>query len=348
MKEKNNEKVKGSSGALAQGKKALKGEAIVRFMLDNKALILLIVLFVALSIASPYFLTVRNLLNVVRQACGLAIMGIGFTLLLGSGSMDLSVGNLMALIGVSAALLDTRLHAHPVLIIVVCLAIGIAGLCFNTFLVQKFQLPGFILTLATGYIFTGIMWLISGGQSIAGISEWMRFIGQGTLLGIPFQIYLMLLLAILFTFLIRKTKFGRHSLAMGGNENAARVCGINITKGKFLIATIMGACVTVAALVTTGRASSAQLSAGSDTAMDTIAAVVIGGTPMNGGVANVPGTVIGCLLIQLISNGLNLLDVNSNWHKIAKGIIIIIAVILDVQGTKIIDRLRVKSQEKNK
>ena len=204
------------------------------------------------------------------------------------------------------------------------------------------------MTLATGYIFTGILWLLSGGQSVAGISDWMKFIGQGELLGIPFQIYLMLLMAVIFAFLIRKTKFGRHALAMGGNENAARVCGVDINKGKFLIATIMGACVTVAALVTTGRASSAQLTAGSDTAMDTIAAVVIGGTPMHGGVANVPGTVIGCLLIQLISNGLNLLDVNSNWHKVAKGVIIILAIILDVQGTKIVNRMRVKNQEKNK
>ena len=273
MKEKNEKKAGGASFA-EKLKKALNIEAVVRFMLNNKALILLLVLCIGLTIASPYFLTVRNLLNLLRQACGLAIMGIGFTLLLGSGSMDLSVGNLMALIGVSAALMDTRLNAHPIIIVLTCLLIGIAGLCFNTFLIQKFQLPGFILTLATGYIFTGIMWLISGGQSIAGIKDWMRFIGQGTLLGVPFQIYLMLLMAVLFTFLIRKTKFGRHALAMGGNENAARVCGINITKGKFLIATIMGACVTVAALVTTGRASSAQLSAGADTAMDTIAAAV--------------------------------------------------------------------------
>lgn len=329
-------------------KKKMSMESVVRFMLNNKALILLIVLFIALSVISPYFLTVRNLLNVLRQTCGLAIMGIGFTLLLGSGSMDLSVGNLMALSGVIMALMDTKLHMNPVVIVLAGLAVGVAGLCLNTWLIQKFALPGFILTLATGYMYTGIMWLVSGGQSVAGISNWMRFIGQGTILGIPFQIYLMILIAIVFTYLIKRTMFGRHALAMGGNENAARVCGIDITKNKFLIAVIMGACVTVASLVTTGRASSAQLTAGSDTAMDTIAAVVIGGTPMNGGVANVPGTVIGCLLIQLISNGLNLLDVNANWHKIAKGVIIVIAVILDVQGTKIIDRLRVKNQEKSK
>lgn len=321
-------------------------EAIVRIVLNNKALILLIILSVILSIVTENFLTIRNLLNILRQACGLAIMGIGFTLLLGSGSMDLSVGNLMALSGVVMALLDTKTSFNPVFIILLGLAVSIAGLCFNTFLVQRFVLPGFIITLATGYIYNGLLWLVSGGQSIAGIRPWLRYIGQGTPLGIPFQIYVMIGLAIIFTYLIRSTRFGRHALAMGGNENAARVCGVNIIKNKFLIAVIMGCCVTVCSLVTTGRASSAQLNAGSDTAMDTIAAVVIGGTPMNGGIANVPGTVIGCLLIQLISNGLNLLDVNSNWHKIAKGIIIVIAVILDIQGTRIINRLRVKNQEK--
>ena len=137
MKEKNEKKAGGASFA-EKLKKALNIEAVVRFMLNNKALILLLVLCIGLTIASPYFLTVRNLLNVLRQACGLAIMGIGFTLLLGSGSMDLSVGNLMALIGVSAALMDTRLNAHPIIIVLTCLLIGIAGLCFNTFLIQKF------------------------------------------------------------------------------------------------------------------------------------------------------------------------------------------------------------------
>lgn len=326
-------------------KNSLDLERFASFALNNKALILLLFISIALSFASPYFLTRPNLINVVRQACVLAIMGIGFTLLLSSGSMDLSVGNLMAMIGVVMALMDKE-GISPAFVIVVGLCVGIGGLCFNTFLVQTFELPGFILTLATGYIFTGIMWLISGGQSPAGINNWFRFIGQGTVFGIPFQIYLMVIIAVIFTFLIKKTEFGRHSLAMGGNLKAAKICGININKNKYIIAAIMGACTTVAALVTTGRAASAQLGAGTDTAMDTIAAVVIGGTPMSGGIANVPGTIIGCLLIQVISNGLNLLDVNSNWHKVAKGVVIIVAIILDVKGTDIINRLRVKNQDK--
>ncbi len=327
-------------------KKKFSSENIVRFALGNKALILLLLVVIILTIASPYFLTISNILNVLRQGCVLAIMGIGFTLLLSSGSMDLSVGNLMAMIGVVMCLLDKK-EWPPVVIVLVGLALGILGLCINTFFIQTFDLPGFILTLAMGYVYTGVMWLISGGQSPAGIRPWFKFIGQGLLFGIPFQIYLMIFIGVIFTFLLKNTMFGRHALAMGGNIKAARICGINITKNKYIIAAIMGACITVAALVTTGRAASAQLTAGSDTAMDTIAAVVIGGTPMSGGIANVPGTIIGALLMQVIANGLNLLGVNSNWHKIAKGIVIILAIILDVRGTMIINKMRVKNQAQN-
>lgn len=326
----------------------IKSETIVKFLINNKALVLWLLLVIALSFASPYFLTASNIINVIRQATVLAIMGIGFTLLLSSGSMDLSVGDLMAMTGAVMAILDATMGLPMIACLGVGILVAIAGLCLNTFLVQTFQLPGFILTLATGMIFQGILYLITGGQSISGISEWFNHIGQGVILGIPFQIYLLLIILIFMTVLLRKTQFGRHALAMGGNLESARVCGIKITRNKYIIAVIMGVCTAVAAMVTTGRAASAQLTAGADTAMDTIAAVVIGGTPMEGGIANVPGTLVGCLLIQTISNGLNLLDVNSNWHKVVKGIIIIIAIVLDVQGTKILNRFRVKDVARRK
>ena len=326
-------------------KSKLSGESIVQFALKNKALVLLIFLSIGLSIMSPYFLTKGNILNVMRQMSVLTIMGIGVTLLQGSGTIDLSIGNLMALVGVVMAILDTRLGWSPVFVIIAGILTSIAGLSLNTFFVQIFQLPSFILTLATSYIWIGLLWVISGGQSIPGISEWFKYLGQGLVFGIPIQVFIMAFVACVFTFIIKRTKLGRQSLALGGNLNAARVCGINVRKIKFLIATLMGFCISIASTITTGRAASAQLSAGSDTAMDTIAAVIIGGTPMGGGYGNVPGTVIGCLLIQVISNGLNLMDVDSNWHKVAKGVIIIIAVVLDIQGTKIINRIRVKNQE---
>ena len=331
-------------GSSPKVEKKFSSQDVIKFLIQNKAAVLLLILCVVLSFVSPYFLTAKNLINVVRQASVLAIMGIGFTLLLSSGSMDLSVGDLMAMTGVVIAILDAKLGLPPGLCMLAGVVVSVAGLCMNTFLVQTFKLPGFILTLATGMVYQGILWLISGGQSISGISDTLKFVGQGEILRIPVQIYLLAAILIFMTVLLRRTEFGRHSLAMGGNLDSARVCGINITRNKYIIAVIMGACTAVAAMVTTGRAASAQLTAGSGTAMDTIAAVVIGGTPMEGGIANVPGTLVGCLLIQVISNGLNLLDVNSNWHKVAKGVIIIVAIILDVQGTKILNRFRRKSK----
>ncbi len=337
-------KVESMEGSSPKAERKFSSQDVVKFLIQNKAAVLLLILCVVLSFVSPYFLTAKNLINVVRQASVLAIMGIGFTLLLSSGSMDLSVGDLMAMTGVVIAILDAKIGVHPVLCMLAGVLVSVTGLCLNTFLVQTFKLPGFILTLATGMVYQGILWLISGGQSISGISDTLKFIGQGEIFRIPVQIYLLAVILIFMTVLLRRTEFGRHSLAMGGNLDSARVCGINITRNKYIIAVIMGACTAVAAMVTTGRAASAQLTAGSGTAMDTIAAVVIGGTPMEGGIANVPGTLVGCLLIQVISNGLNLLDVNSNWHKVAKGVIIVVAIILDVQGTKILNRFRMKSK----
>ena len=327
-------KVESMEGSSPKAERKFSSQDVVKFLIQNKAAVLLLILCVVLSFVSPYFLTAKNLINVVRQASVLAIMGIGFTLLLSSGSMDLSVGDLMAMTGVVIAILDAKIGVHPVLCMLAGVLVSVTGLCLNTFLVQTFKLPGFILTLATGMVYQGILWLISGGQSISGISDTLKFIGQGEIFRIPVQIYLLAVILIFMTVLLRRTEFGRHSLAMGGNLDSARVCGINITRNKYIIAVIMGACTAVAAMVTTG----------SGTAMDTIAAVVIGGTPMEGGIANVPGTLVGCLLIQVISNGLNLLDVNSNWHKVAKGVIIVVAIILDVQGTKILNRFRMKSK----
>lgn len=322
-----------------------KGRQIVLQMLfDNKALILVILLAVFLSVMSPFFFTLNNMLNLIKQACVLSILGIGYTLLLSSGTMDLSVGNLMALTGVCMAIFDAKLGWPAPAVIIGGLAIGIGGLMLNTFLAELFKINNFILTLAMSMVYKGLLWVIAGGQAVSGISDWAKFLGQGKILGLPTQLFLLLGLFVFMTILLTRTKFGRHALAMGGNPKAANVCGINTKRIRYSIAIIMGVAVTMAALVTNGRSASAQLNAGVDSAMDTIAAVIIGGTPMSGGIANVPGTLIGSVLIQMIANALNLMDINSNWHQVAKGIIIIIAVVLDVQGTRIINKARVKSQ----
>ena len=191
-------------------------------------------------------------------------------------------------------------------------------------------------------IFQGVNLIVSQSKSISGLPEWYIEIGSGNIIGIPISVIIMVIVVIIMFIVVQRTKFGRYALACGGNRNAARVCGIPVKKITTLAFMITGACVGLAAVLQTGRAASAQNAAGQGMELDAVAAVVIGGTPMEGGKANVIGTVFGCLLIQVISNALNLLGVDSNFQKVAKGVVIIVAIILDKEGTKILEKIRVR------
>ena len=265
----------------------------------------------------------------------------GFTLVLASGIIDLSVGYMLGLVGIISALMAV---AGVPVVIVIPAAIVIGGVCgiLNGFISQKFGLQPFIVTLATGMIFQGVNLIVSGAKSIANLPAWYVNIGAGKVLGVPIPVIVMVALVIVMYIVMQRTKFGRYALACGGNKNAARVCGIPTQKITYLVFLITGMCVGLAAVLQTGRAASAQNAAGAGMELDAVAAVVIGGTPMEGGKANVVGTLFGCLLIQVISNSLNLLGVDSNWQKVAKGLVIIAAIILDKEGSKILDRIRVK------
>lgn len=325
--------------------KKLSTEQVVKLLMDNKAIVVLAVLVVVMGLLTPNFFSTRNLTNVIRQVCVSCIIGIGFTLVMGSGQIDLSVGNLMGMLGMAMALMSVR--GVPMwLVLVLGVLLGAACGAFNAAVISLFQLPAFIVTLATGLMFKGTTQLLNNSKAVSGIPDSFVAIGQGYLGPIPVPVIIMLAVMVLMLVLVNRTKFGRHCIAVGGNERAARVCGVNVRKVRYLVYMITGVCVAIAAMIMTGRSASAQPTAGSGMEMDAIAAVVIGGTPMSGGKANVLGTVVGCLIVGTISNGLNLLNVNSNWQQVAKGIIIIIAIILDTQGTRILDRIRVKNVEK--
>ena len=167
-------------------------------------------------------------------------------------------------------------------------------------------------------------------------------IGQGYTFGIPNQVYIMFFMVILMAFILNKTKFGRYALAMGGNREATRLSGINTKLIRWGVYAVMGVYVAVAAVMLTARSASAQVSAGQNTEMDAIAAVVVGGTPMSGGSANVVGTLFGCLIVGVINNGLNLMGVDANWQLIAKGLMILFAIVLDVVSGKIATRMSKK------
>jgi ribose/xylose/arabinose/galactoside ABC-type transport system permease subunit len=314
---------------------------LLRFLMGNKALVILILFAVIVHFLTDDFFTSRNLTNIIRQICTSVILGVGFTIVLCSGQIDLSVGYMLGMIGILTAMMAVA-GINMFVVIITGLVLGAFCGFLNAAITTLFDLPAFIVTLAMGMIYKGVNLLSCKARSVANLPDWYIFFGKGHIWILPFPIVIMLIVVAIMMFVVGITRFGRHCLAVGGNSSAARVCGINIVKIQYYVYIVTGVCVSIAAMILTGRTASAQTTAGTGMELDAVAAVVIGGTPMSGGKANVFGTVIGCLLVQVISNSLNLLGVDSNWQQVAKGIVIIIAIMLDSQGTKLFNRVRIK------
>lgn len=313
------------------------GSFIGDFALSNKALIILFLLCVAAALSTPAFLTSRNLMNVVRQISASAILGIGFTLVIASANLDLSVGYMLGMLGVIMGLLSRANVPFPLVLLA---GLGVGALCgfINGFIGVKFKLPLFIVTLATGQVYRGATQLLSNTSPISGLQESFKVLGQGYIGPIPIPIYIMVFVMLVLYVLLNKTRFGRHAIATGGNKEAARTSGINTDSVTIRVYVIMGICVAIAAMIMTGRAFSAQPAAGQGMEMDAIAAVVIGGTSLSGGTGHIAGTVIGTLIVGVINNMLNLNAVDTNWQLVAKGLLILTAVLLDVISTRYFDK----------
>lgn len=305
-----------------------KKNVLTSVLLSNKAALILLLLCIALSIASPVFLTATNLVNVIRQVTTSAILSLGFTLVLGAGYMDLSVGSLVGMIGVIMAK-AMNAGVPTILAILIGILFGMAVGVFNAFVITTFKMPPFIVTLASQQILRGSIYLITGMIPVLELPESFTFLGQGRIAGIPVPIYIMTLVFVVVWLIINRFKFGRHILAVGGNAEAAFVSGIKTKRIVFLVYMCMGICAAIASVVMTGRAASAQPSAGLNMEMDAIAAVVVGGTAMSGGVVNVVGALFGSLIVGVINNAMNLLRLDSNWQLVVKGTLIMLALMLD-------------------
>lgn len=330
-------------GANPRKRSRVIADIITRFVLNNKALFILGVLMVTSQIVTKgLFLSPQNLSSVTRQIVASAMLGIGFTVVLASGGVDLSVGHMLSFTGVVYAI--SSLNIPLILAIIVTIAVGAASGMFNGLISEKLKLPPFIVTLATAQIFRGFAYLLSDGKSVSGLSDSVKFIGQGVVLGIvPVSLIITIVLTVIMAVVLYKTRYGRHVIATGGNAEAASVSGINISRIHISAYVIMGMFVAVGSIILTGRVSMAQPGAGAGMEMDAIAAVVIGGTPMSGGKARVGGTVFGCLVIGVMNNFLNLMNVSSFWQWVAKGGIIILAIIMDAQTERFFNR-RLKRQ----
>ena len=283
-----------------------------------------------LAVASDAFLTSNNLLNVLRQASLLFFLASGLTLVILTGGLDLSVG---ANVGLSACLAATVIKAtgSPALGTLVGLGVGsLVGLA-NGLMVTRLRIPSFIATYGMLWVLHGLTYYYMGGETIHGFPPGFRQIGSGYVLGIPVPVYLMLLFLAAGMFLAQRTTYGQEIYAIGANPVAARLSGIPVTRRLILVYMVAGAMAGLASLVFLARLNSAEGDIGETLTLPAIAAVLIGGTSLFGGVGTVFGTFVGALLLTLVLNGMNLLDVNASWQPLVTGVIVVLAVWLDTQ-----------------
>ncbi len=307
-----------------------------------QSLIALLILCIVLSILTDKFFTAENGLNVLRQIAVNICISVGMTLVVLTAGIDLSVGSVLALCSaVTAGLLKNGIEipAGNLWIGFTLLGAVMAGLllgfllgCFNGFAITKFNVPPFVATLAMLTIARGFTMLYTKGHPISNLGDSFAFIGTGWLFGIPVPVYIAAVVVLVAVFITQKTKIGRYIYAIGGNEQAAKLSGINIKKVKITVYAIAGALAALGGVIVASRLDSAQPNAGISYELDAIAAVVIGGTSLSGGKGSVWGTVMGAIIIGVLNNGLVLLNVSPFWQQVVKGSVILLAVIIDKAG----------------
>jgi ribose/xylose/arabinose/galactoside ABC-type transport system permease subunit len=298
----------------------------------NGLIVGFILIVIILSVSSPAFMKLSNLINIIRQVSVNGILAVGETFVILLGGIDLSVGSGVALAGVLAAGLQRyglpTSIVMPAVFVIPVLVLSVAGF-LNGWVITRFRVPAFVITLGMMTILRGFTFLYTDGKSIYNLPNWFRWMGQGDVHGIPVPILILVLVAIFGYIVLHHTRFGRYVYAIGGNEEGARLSGVRTKTITLWSYVICSACAGLAGVVLASRLNAGEPVAGSGYELDAIAAVVIGGTSLAGGQGAVLGTMIGALVIGVINNGLNLLNVHSYWQMVAKGIIIVIAVIID-------------------
>lgn len=296
----------------------------------NAVIFVLVLIIALLSVLSPYFLTVGNLMDIAKQASINGIIAFGMTYVITTGGIDLSVGSTWALSGVCAALLMKAGLPWPVAI-AGCLLVGALCGAFSGLLVTRGRLQPFIATLATMNVFRGVALIITGGYTVYGLPADFRYIGGGVISRvIPMPVILLAVVFAVSWFIFRHQVFGRYLTAIGNNREAARLTGINV--GKMIVLAYMYSGLLSAiggGIVATARLGAAEPTIGAGAELDAIAAVVLGGTSMAGGDSRIMGTLIGAILLSAINNGLTLLNVPTYYKIAVIGLIIIAAMLID-------------------
>ncbi|GMO00112.1 ribose ABC transporter permease [Parageobacillus thermoglucosidasius] len=288
-------------------------------------------LCIVLSILSDSFLTVNNWMNVLRQVSINALIAFGMTFVILTGGIDLSVGSVLALSSaITAGIMASGTNGFTAIII--GLLAGFLMGALNGVVITKGRIAPFIATLATMTMFRGLTLVYTDGRPITGFASddiLFQMMGRGYFLGIPVPVVFMIVVYVALYFVLKKTTFGRHTYAIGGNEEASRLSGIRVDRLKIWIYSLTGGLSALAGIILTSRLNSAQPTAGTAYELDAIAAVVLGGTSLSGGRGWIFGTLVGVLIIGVLNNGLNLLNVSSFYQQVIKGLVILLAVLLD-------------------
>ncbi len=308
-------------------------KGVVRYLKNNMGIIIALIVMCLFLIVFPTtrttFATKKNIFNILRQNSTNLFLATGMTMVIILGGIDLSVGSIIALSGVTAAACVVNYGMPEIVAFIIAVLIGgVVGMA-NGFVISRTTIPPFIVTLASMNITKGIALVYTTGAPIRCMTDMFKFPGAGYVGPVPTPVILMLIVFIIALYIVNRTHLGRHIYAVGGNAQAAEFSGINVRRVKFIVFTYTGFMAGLAGVVMASRLYSGQPTAGDGAEMDAIAAVVVGGTSMSGGSGTLGGTLIGVLIIGVLNNGLNLMGVDSNWQYIVKGLVILLAVYTD-------------------
>ena len=307
-------------------------------------LIGLLVMCVAMMLMTSKFATMNNFFNVVRQITINIFLACGMTQVILLGGIDLSVGSVIAVSGCISAGMCTWMKLPVPVGILIGILCGVAIGLVNGLIASRTTIPPFIITLATMNIGRGIARIYTGAKTIAVLDPAYTYFGTGKVAGIPIQMFLIVIVVALTSFILNKTRLGRHIYFTGDNEQSAKYAGINVRGVRLFVFIFSGLMASIAGILSTARTFAATMDMGTSAEMDAIAAVVLGGTSMSGGRGTLMGTVIGAIIIGVLSNGMNLLGINTSWQYVVQGIVILIAVFVDYlknsgDGTSLVQRL---------
>lgn len=293
-----------------------------------KSIVALIILCAVISIVSPRFLGIANLRNLFTQISVNGVISLGMTFVILTGGIDLSVGSVVAISGaVAAATIQST--GSIILGILAALFTGIFVGFINGIVVARGKIQAFVATLATQTVFRGVTYVFTGGNPISGLSDDFIKVTNSRILGIPVPVIMTIIVFVICAYILTQTRYGRYVYAVGGNEDSARLSGISVNNIKIWVYIISGITAAIAGIIVTSRIGSAAPTAGNGYELDAIAAIVIGGTNLVGGEGTIVGTIIGVLIIGVLSNGLNLMDVSAFYQTIVKGLVILLAVLID-------------------